>query len=230
MRFVAPTFRYKRKNRWSRVRTAADFRRLAQRRTPRSVFDYVEGAAERELSKERAVEAFDRIVSSPHVLRDVSTVNTGTTILGRPSALPIVFGPTGFTRMMHAAGEIAVARAAGRAGIPYTLATLGTTSIERLAAQAPTTERWFQLYVSKDRSRSTELISRAAENGYTTLVVTVDVPVAGARHRDVYNGLTLPPSLTGRTILGILSKPSWLCSMHLQQSRSHSRPSGPHVT
>ncbi|TMM14484.1 MAG: alpha-hydroxy-acid oxidizing protein [Actinobacteria bacterium] len=209
-RFVGPTFRRRKTGRWSRVRTAADFRALARRRTPRAVFDYVEGAAELELSKDRAVGAFDRVVFSPHVLRDVVTVDAATTILGRKAAMPVVFGPTGFTRMMHAAGEPAVARAAGRAGIPYTLSTLGTTSLERLAAEAPTTDRWFQLYVSKDRGRSSELIERAAASGYTTLVLTVDVPVAGARHRDVYNGLTFPPSLTGRTILGMVRKPRWL--------------------
>jgi L-lactate dehydrogenase (cytochrome) len=192
------------------MRSVADFQRLARRRTPRPVFDYVEGAAELELSKERAVAAFDRVVFSPHVLRDVSFVDTSTSILGRKASLPVVFGPTGFTRMMHAAGESAVARAAGRAGVPYTLSTLGTTSIERLAGDAPTTDRWFQLYVSKDRGRSSELIDRAAASGYTTLVLTVDVPVAGARHRDVYNGLTLPPSLTSRTILTMLGKPRWL--------------------
>ena len=147
---------------------------------------------------------------NPHVLRDVSAVDGTTTILGRRAAMPVVFGPTGFTRMMHAAGEAAVARAAGRAGIPYALSTLGTTSIERLAAEAATTDRWFQLYVSKDRGRATELVERAGESGYTTLVLTVDVPVAGARHRDVYNGLTFPPSLTSRTILGMAAKPRWL--------------------
>jgi L-lactate dehydrogenase (cytochrome) len=209
-RFVGPTFRHRRPDRWSRVRTAADFRALARRRAPRAVFDYVEGAAELELSKERAVAAFNRVVFCPHVLREVSTVDPATTILGRKAAMPVVFGPTGFTRMMHAAGESAVARAAGRAGIPYTLSTLGTTSIERLAAEAPTTDRWFQLYVSKDRGRSSDLVARAATSGYTTLVLTVDVPVAGARHRDVYNGLTLPPSLTARTILGMVGKPRWL--------------------
>jgi len=209
-RFLGPTLRRSNAGRWSRVRTSADFRRLAQRRTPRAVFDYVEGAAELELSKERAVAAFDRVVFSPHVLRDVSAVDTTITIHGRRVAMPVVFGPTGFTRMMHAAGEAAVARAAGRAGIPYTLSTLGTTSIERLADEAGTTERWFQLYVSKDRGRATELIERAAESGYTTLVLTVDVPVAGARHRDVYNGLTFPPSLSSRTILGMVAKPRWL--------------------
>jgi L-lactate dehydrogenase (cytochrome) len=209
-RFIGPTFRRRKTGRWNRVRTSADFRALAQRRTPRAVFDYVEGAAELELSKDRAVDAFGRVVFSPHVLRDVLTVDAATTILGREAAMPVVFGPTGFTRMMHAAGEPAVARAAGRAGIPYTLSTLGTTSLERLAAEAPATDLWFQLYVSKDRGRSSELVERAAASGYTTLVLTVDVPVAGARHRDVYNGLTFPPSLTGRTILGMVGKPRWL--------------------
>lgn len=188
----------------------ADLRALARGRTPKSVFDYVEGAAELELSKEQAVAAFNRVVFSPHVLRDVSRVDTSTTILGREASLPVVFGPTGFTRMMHAAGESAVARAAGRAGFPYTLSTLGTTSVERLAADAPTTDRWFQLYVWRDRGRSRDLIARVAASGYRALVLTVDVPVAGARHRDVYNGLTIPPTLTTRTLLGMLGKPRWL--------------------
>ena len=174
------------------------------------MFDYVEGAAELELSRDRAVEAFRRAVLHPHVLRDVSTVDPATTILGRPAALPAVLGPTGFTRMMHAAGEPAVARAAGRAGIPYALSTLGTTSVERLAGEAPGTDRWFQLYVWKDRARSLDLVTRAGASGYTTLVLTVDVPVAGARHRDVYNGLTFPPTLSARTLLGMVSKPRWL--------------------
>jgi L-lactate dehydrogenase (cytochrome) len=209
VRFVAPTFTRRRET-WDRVRTSDDFRRLALRRTPRSVFDYVDGAAERELSKDRAVEAFEAVVFNAHVLRDVSAVDTTSRILGVPAAMPVVFGPTGFTRMMHAAGESAVARAAGRAGVPYVLSTLGTTSVERLAEEAPNTRRWFQLYVSKDRGRSSNLIARAAESGYDTLVLTVDVPVAGARHRDVYNGLTMPPTLTPRTLLGMLAKPRWL--------------------
>jgi L-lactate dehydrogenase (cytochrome) len=208
-RFVAPSLRPAR-DRWARVRTTEDFRRLALRRTPRSVFDYVDGAAELELSKDRAVEAFSRLVFHPRVLRDVATVDARTTVLGREVSLPAVFGPTGFTRMMHAAGEGAVARAAGRAGIPYVLSTLGTTSIERLAAEAPATDRWFQLYVSKDRGRASELVRRAGDAGYSTLVLTVDVPVAGARHRDIYNGLTFPPSLTARTLVGMVGKPRWL--------------------
>jgi len=209
-RFVGPTFKRGTSDRLSRVRTSDDFRALARRRTPRSVFDYVEGAAELELSKEQAIEAFSRVVFHPHVLRDVSTVDASTTILGREASIPVVFGPTGFTRMMHAAGESAVARAAGRAGIPYTLSTLGTTSVERLAKDAPETDRWFQLYVWRDRGRSSELIARVAESGFRALVLTVDVPVAGARHRDTYNGLTIPPTLTKRTLLGMAGKPRWL--------------------
>src|SRR5581483_10818877 len=144
-RFVRPAFRLH-ADPWARVVTTEDFRRRARRRAPRSVFDYVDGAAERELSVRRSVEAFERVVFHPHVLRDVSEVDASTTILGREASLPVVFAPTGFTRMMHAAGEPAVARAAARAGIPYTLSTLGTTSIERLASEAPDADRWFQLY------------------------------------------------------------------------------------
>jgi L-lactate dehydrogenase (cytochrome) len=208
--FLRPTFRLRRPDAWSRVLTVDDFRRRARARTPASVFDYVEGAAEGERSARRAVEAFECVVFHPHVLRNVSAVDPSTTIVGSEAALPVVFGPTGFTRMMHAAGEGAVARAAGRAGIPYVLSTLGTTSIERLAAEAPATERWFQLYVSKDRGRTGELVARAGESGYRALVLTVDVPVAGARLRDTYNGLTVPPALTPRTLLGMLRKPRWL--------------------
>ena len=192
----------------ARVRTVEDFRRLALRRTPSSVFDYVEGAAQSELSRDRAVAAFQRVVFSPHVLRDVSTVDASTTILGREASLPIVFGPTGFTRMMHAAGECAVARAAGRLGVPYTLSTLGTTSIERLAAEAPRPIAGSSC--TSGGTAGARLITRVNESGYRTLVLTVDVPVAGARHRDIYNGLTMPPSLTARTILGMVGKPRWL--------------------
>jgi L-lactate dehydrogenase (cytochrome) len=112
--------------------------------------------------------------------------------------------------MMNTEGEAAVFAAAARAGIPYTLSTLGTTSIENLASKVPSGERWFQLYVSRDRGRSSELIARAAEHGYRCLVLTVDVPVAGARLRDTYNGLTLPPTLSPRTLLNMARHPRWL--------------------
>ena len=126
-RFAGPAFRRNKGGPWARVLTVADFRKLAKRRTPRPVFDYVEGAAEQELSVQRSVEAFRCVVFHPHVLRNVGSVDMSTTILGRPAAVPMVLAPTGFTRMMRTEGEPAVARAAARAGIPYALSTLGTT-------------------------------------------------------------------------------------------------------
>lgn len=208
-RFVRPALSRDPEGRLGRVRTAEDFARLARRRTPRAVFEYVDGAAERETSLRRDVAAFEAVEFRPRVLRDVAQVRTTTRVLGREVAFPVVLGPTGFTRMMRAEGEPAVARAAGRAGVPYTLSTMGTTSVTELAAQAPDTERWFQLYLWKDRPRSAELLARAREAGFSTLVLTVDVPVAGARLRDVYNGLTIPPRLSKRTLLDIARHPRW---------------------
>jgi L-lactate dehydrogenase (cytochrome) len=195
--------------RLSRALTVADLRAAAKRRTPRAVFDYTDGAAETETSLRRAREAFQRVEFRPRVLRDVSVVDTTTTVLGRPAALPLAFAPTGFTRMMHHESERAVARVAEGAGIPYALSTLGTTSIEDVAAAAPTARKWFQLYVWRDRGAGKELVERARAAGYEALVLTVDVPVAGARLRDVRNGLTIPPSLTLRTVLDAAAHPSW---------------------
>jgi L-lactate dehydrogenase (cytochrome) len=209
-RFAGPAFRLRRRDPLQRVRTVADFERLARRRTPRAVFDYVDGAAEAELSHRRSVEAFERVRFHPHVLRDVSSVSASADVLGTTRPLPLVLGPTGFTRMMRTEGETAVARAAGAAGLPYVLSTLGTTSLEALAAAAPGVDLWFQLYVSKDRARCRELVDRAADAGYSTLVLTVDVPVAGARLRDVYSGVTIPPTLSLRTLADMARHPRWL--------------------
>ena len=193
--------------RLSRAHTVGDLRELAQRRTPRSVFDYVDGAAEDELSLRRAREAYARVEFRPRVLRDVSAVDTRAEVLGRTSRLPLVLAPTGFTRMMHHEGEVAVARAAAAAGAPYALSTMGTTSIEDVAAQGG--RPWFQLYLWKDREASSRLVERARRAGCDTLVLTVDTPVAGARRRDVRNGLTIPPTLTARTLADMARHPSW---------------------
>jgi L-lactate dehydrogenase (cytochrome) len=193
----------------ARAHDVSDLRRMARRRTPRAAFDYVDGAATDEVSMRRDREAFDRVEFHPRVLRDVAAIDTSTTVLGRRTALPLGFGPTGFTRMMQHEGEIAVAAAASRAGIPYALSTMGTTSIEALAEAAPKTDLWFQLYVWRDRERSRDLIARAREAGYTGLMLTVDVPVNGARLRDSRNGLTFPPSLSPRTLAGMARFPSW---------------------
>lgn len=201
--------------RWSRAsRIAAaadlgDLRRLAQKRAPRMVFDYVDGAAEDERSMARAVEAFERVEFAPRVLRNVAEAPTSVEILGRRISMPVVLGPTGFTRMMHREGEPAVARAAEKAGIPYTLSTMGTTTAGDVAAAAPGGWNWFQLYVVRDRARNLDTLSLASEAGMDVLVVTVDVPVAGARLRDVRHGLTIPPSLRWRGVLETLRHPAW---------------------
>jgi L-lactate dehydrogenase (cytochrome) len=192
-----------------RALTVADLRDIARRRTPRAAFDYVDGGAEEEISLTRTREAFAGLTFRPRILRDVSRVDTGVDILGRRSALPFGFAPTGFTRMMHSAGESAVATSAAAAGIPFALSTMGTTSIEDVAAAAPGGRRWFQLYIWKDRDRSLALIDRAVAAGYDTLIVTVDVPVGGARLRDVRNGMTIPPTLTVRTVLNAIPRPAW---------------------
>lgn len=136
-------------------------------------------------------------------------MDTSTTILGRAAALPLVFAATGFTRMMHTDGEPAVARVASGIGIPYALSTMGTTSIERLAAAVPDGRRWFQLYLWRDREASRDFVVRAKRAGYEALVLTVDTPVAGARLRDVRNGLTIPPSLSLRSLAEGALHPAW---------------------
>lgn len=211
---LAPLLKFKplqlnaKKRRLDSALTIDDLRVIARRRTPRAAFDYTEGAAEAEISLARARQAFEDIQFSPSILQDVSTVDTTRTVLGGPTAMPFGIAPTGFTRMMQSEGEIAGARAAFRAGIPFSLSTMGTTSIEDVQAANPG-RNWFQLYMWKDRERSMALVDRAAAAGYDVLLVTVDVPVAGARLRDARNGMSIPPALTPRTILDALPRPAW---------------------
>ncbi|MCU1582981.1 MAG: alpha-hydroxy-acid oxidizing enzyme, partial [Microbacteriaceae bacterium] len=200
MKFKKPTINAK-KRRLESALTIWDLRRIAARRTPKAAFDYTEGAAEAEISLARARQAFEDIQFSPSILRDVSTVSTSWDVLGKPVALPFGIAPTGFTRMMQSEGEIAGASAAAAAGIPFALSTMGTTAIEDVRAANPDGRNWFQLYMWKDRDRSMALVDRAAKAGFDTLLVTVDVPVAGARLRDVRNGMTIPPTLTPRTVV-----------------------------
>ncbi|TPW78309.1 alpha-hydroxy acid oxidase [Schumannella sp. 10F1B-5-1] len=189
--------------------TIEDLRRLAKRRTPAGPFHYVDGGAESEISMRRAREAFDDLEFNPEILRDVHEVDTTTTVLGKQSALPFGFGPTGGTRMMHAAGESAVARAAERAGIPYGLSTVGTTSIADFAAAAPGARHWFQMYLLSDRERSLRMLAEAQANGFDTLVVTVDSAVVGNRLRDARYGMSYPPQLTVKTFLDASYRVEW---------------------
>jgi len=208
MKFKKPEFDG-RKRRLDAALTIADLRTIAKRRTPKAAFDYTDGAAEGELSLSRARQAFEDIEFHPGILRPAPDVDTSSTILGGPSALPFGIAPTGFTRLMQTEGEIAGATAAGAAGIPFTLSTLGTTSIEGVKAANPHGRNWFQLYVMKDREISYGLARRAAEAGFDTLMFTVDTPVAGARLRDKRNGFSIPPQLTLGTIVNAIPRPWW---------------------
>ena len=186
-----------------------DLRKIAKRRTPASAFDYTDGAAEGEISIARARKAFEDVEFHPSILKDASEIDMSTSILGGPSSLPFGIAPTGFTRLMQTEGEVAGAGAAGAAGIPFCLSTLGTTSIEDVKATNPTGRNWFQLYVMRKREISYGLVERAAQAGFDTLFFTVDTPVAGNRMRDVRHGFSIPPQLTVKTIVDAIPRPWW---------------------
>ncbi|MHA7274692.1 alpha-hydroxy acid oxidase [Arthrobacter sp. TMT4-20] len=211
---LAPLMQFKKPElgaaaRLRRASTIWDLRDQAKRRTPTAPFDYTDGAAEAEITLRRARGAFLDLEFRPGILRNVETVDTSVSVLGQSSTQPFGIAPTGFTRMMQSEGEYAGSQAAEAAGIPYTLSTMGTASIEDVATAAPNGRNWFQLYLWTDRDRSMELISRAAKAGNDTLMVTVDTAVAGSRLRDVRNGLTIPPALTAKTVLDASYRPAW---------------------
>jgi L-lactate dehydrogenase (cytochrome) len=196
------------KRRLHRVASVHDLRRIARRRLPRGVFDYIDGGAEDELSLRESTAAFGRITFEPRILRDVAKVELTTTLLGRPLPMPLLLSPTGFGRIADPQGELAVARAAARAGLPYTLSTLGTRSIEEVAAVSEGS-KWFQVYVWRDRGLVTELVDRAKDAGYETLVLTVDNAVFGKRDRDVHRGFSLPPQIGPGTLIDGALHPAW---------------------
>jgi L-lactate dehydrogenase (cytochrome) len=196
------------RRRLARAASVDDLREIARRRLPRGVFDYIDGAAEDEISAGRNIAAFRRLEFRPRVLRDVSDVDPSALLLGRRVALPLVLSPTGFPRVAHSQGELAVARAAARAGLPYVLSTLGTRSIEEVRAVS-TGDLWFQVYVWRDKELLGEMLQRAAAAEYSTIVITVDTAVLGRRERDVRSGFTLPPKLGLDTLLDGALHPAW---------------------
>ncbi len=207
MKFKAPQFGTD--ARLAKASTIWDLRAMAKRRTPAAPFDYTDGAADREITMNRSRQAFDHLEFNPEVLHDVSKVDLNTKIFGKTSSMPIGIGPTGFTRLMQSEGEYAGSAAAAAAGIPYTLSTLGTASIDDVAAHAPTARRWFQLYATRDVESNLALIQRAAAAGNDTIILTVDTAVGGMRLRDVRNGMTIPPQLTLKTIVNASYRPAW---------------------
>jgi isopentenyl diphosphate isomerase/L-lactate dehydrogenase-like FMN-dependent dehydrogenase len=208
LKFSLPTLRRK-KRRLEKAYTIWDLRDIAKKRTPKGPFDYTDGSAESEVSLERARQAFADLEFIPSILKDVSTADLTRTSLGEKFSMPLGIAPTGFTRMMQTEGEIAGARAAEKFGIPFTLSTLGTTTIEDVVAASPNGRNWFQLYMWKDREGSMALVERAQRAGVKNLMLTVDVPAAGQRIRDYRNGLTVPPRLTAGTVINAIPRPAW---------------------
>jgi L-lactate dehydrogenase (cytochrome) len=191
-----------------RAANVSDLRRIARRRLPRGVFDYIDGAAEQELSLGRNSNAFRRIEFVPRVLASVGEIDTSTTLLGHRIPIPLMLSPTGFTRIVTPAGELDVARSAGRAELPYTLSTLGTRSIEEVAAVA-TGPKFYQVYVWKDRGLVKEMLDRVKAAGYDAIFFTVDTVVQGRRERDVRRGFTLPPKIGPGTLVDGVLHPAW---------------------
>ena len=185
-----------------------DVRLLAKRQLPGGVFDYFDGAAETEWSMANNSAAFANVRLQPRVLVDVSNVNTACSVLGQSLPYPYAFSPTGFTRIATSAGELAVAKVAARHGVPYTLSTLGTRSIEEVA-KVSSGPLWYQLYVWKDRGLSREQVQRAKAAGYKAIMVTVDTAVFGRRDRDVRRGFTLPPKIGLETFIDGIRHPRW---------------------
>lgn len=186
-----------------------DLRAIAEKRLPRGVFDYVDGGAEDEVTYARNERDFYSWEFVPNVMRDVSSIDTSSDILGRKAPFPLILAPTGFTRIVDPPGELSVARAAASRDIPYALSTLGTRSIEEVADAGAGGRNWYQVYVWKDRGLVRNMIERANAAGYEALCITVDLVVPGRRERDVRNGMTLPPKLGLGMMLEGVRKPAW---------------------
>lgn len=208
LRFRKPILNPKRR-RLSKAYTIYDLRKIAKKRTPIGPFDYTDGAADQEISLNRARRAFEDIEFQPKILRDVSSADLSTSLFEKKMKLPLGIAPTGFTRMMNTDGEKAAVQVAEKYGAPFCLSTMGTTSIEAIAQTSPKGSNWFQLYLWRDRDRSLALVERAEKAGFDGLVLTVDAQVAGARLRDARNGLTVPPSLTLKTLLNAAPRTNW---------------------
>ncbi len=194
--------------RLARAASVDDLRRIAKRRLPGGVFDYIDGGAEDERTLAANQAAYAATTFRPRVLRGLTKVDTSSTMLGQPLDYPLVLAPTGFTRIADPAGELAVARAAERAGLPYTLSTLSTRSIEEVRAVSAG-RLWFQVYAWRDRGLVKEMIDRASHSRYEALVLTVDTAVFGRRERDVRRGFSLPPTIGPATIIDGARHPGW---------------------
>ena len=207
------------------ITNVMDLRALAERRVPRAFFDYTDRGSYDEVTIRSNREALEAIRLRQRVMCDVENRRLATTILGTPCAFPLALAPTGLAGLTWGSGEILLARAAAAAGIPFCLSTMSICSIEQVAA-AVTTPFWFQLYVMRDRGFVRSLIARARSANCSALVLTADLTVQGQRHREIKNGMTVPPRLTLRNLLDILSKPRWIAGVLRAPSRSFGNLAG----
>ena len=192
----------------SKAADVGDLRTMAKKRMPAGCFDYIDGAAQDEVTAVNNVSSFKNYYFRPRVLRDVAAISTTTTLLGGQIPFRVMIAPTGFDRIAHSQGELAVARAAKRAGIPYSLSTMGTRSIEEVA-EVNDGRKWFQVYVWRDKPLLKEMLERAAASGYEGIMITVDTAVLGRRERDVRRGFSLPPKVGLDTIIDGIRHPRW---------------------
>jgi len=186
-----------------------EIREAARRRLPSPLFDFLEGGGEDEWTLKRNIAAFDDWCLLPRTLVDVAAIDTATTVLGHKIDWPVMLGPTGMSRVFHNDGEMAIARAAAKAGTIYTLSTMSSFSMEDVAGATPA-PKWFQVYCFRDRELTREFLSRAKASGYTGLMVTVDVPVPANRERDRRSGMTIPPKLTLGSMMKFAQRPGWV--------------------
>ena len=207
------------------ITNVMDLRELARRRVPRAFFEYADLGAYDEVTLRGNRAALERLKFRQRVMIDVDQRSLATTIVGQPVSMPLAIAPTGLTGLQHGAGEILGARAAIKAGIPFCLSTVSICSIEQVrdAVKAPF---WFQLYVMRDRAFARDLIRRAVDAGCSALMLTADLTVQGQRHREIKNGLSVPPKVTLRNLFDIMSKPRWAWSMLRAPSRSFGNLAG----
>lgn len=207
------------------ITCVADLRELARKRVPRAFFDYADHGSYDEVTLRDNRAVFDRIRLRQRVMIDVDQRDLATTIVDQPVSLPLAIAPTGLTGLTHGSGEILAARAAGAAGIPFCLSTMSICSVEQVAA-AVDHPFWFQIYVMRDRGFTRSLIARAREAGCSALMVTADLQIQGQRHREIKNGMTVPPKLTLKNLVDILGKPRWVRGVLTAPSRSFGNLAG----
>ena len=196
-------------SRLDKVLNVEDLRKIARKKLPEPLFNYIDGGADDESNVLGNIRAFDAASLVPEYLIDVAKIDLSTKVLGREISMPLFLAPTGMTRLFHHDGETAVSKAAAEAGTYYSLSTVGSTSIEDVAAVCDG-PKCFQIYVMKDRSLTREFIQRCKDANYDSLTLTVDIPVAGNRERELRYGFSMPPKLNLAGIAGFAARPGWV--------------------